>query len=102
MRLIWLVFCIRFALKSVAITLVDKFDDNIYLNVDNVKTNFMFQNMNSEEEDMVIIVAALNLIKRKRYKKYKKSWKKISIWTKPLLLRRPSLGIYNTLIEELV
>ena len=78
MRLIWLIFCIRFALKSVAITLVDKFDDNIYLNVDNVKTNFMFQNMNSEEEDMVIIVVALNLIKRKRYKKYKNSRKKHS------------------------
>ena len=61
--------------------------------------------MNSEEEEeeeekhMVIIVAALNLIKRKRYKNHKNSRKKISIWTKPWLLRRTFLGIYNTLIE---
>ena len=43
--------------------------------------------MNSEEK-MVIIVAALNLIKRKQDKKYKNSPKKTSVWTKPWLLRR--------------
>ena len=57
--------------------------------------------MNSEEEDMVIIVTALNLIKRKQYKKCKTSQKERSIWTKPWLLCRPSFGIYNTLVEEL-
>lgn len=35
--------------------------------------------MNSEEEDMVIIVEAMNLIKRKQPKKYKISHKKTSI-----------------------
>ena len=57
--------------------------------------------MNSEEEDMVIIVEAMNLIKRKQPKKYKISHKKTSIWTKPWLLRRLSPCIYSTLFEEL-
>ena len=53
------------------------------------------------DKDMVMIVVALNLIKRKQYKKYEKcnSWKKRSIWT--WLLRRPSPGINNILIEKL-
>ena len=57
--------------------------------------------MNSEEEDIVIIVGAMNLIKRKQPKKYKISRKKTSIWIKPWLLRRLSPCIYSTLIEEL-
>ena len=62
--------------------------------------NFSFQNMDSEE-DIVIAVAVLNLIKRKRKKKnHKNSQIKRSIWTKPQLICRPSLGICNTLNER--
>ena len=47
---------------------------------DDVHEFFSFPNMNSEEENRVIIVSALNLIKRKQYKKHKNFQKKIYIY----------------------
>ena len=55
---------------------------------DDVHEFFSFPNMNSEEENRVIIVSALNLIKRKQYKKHKNFQKKIYIWKKIWLLYR--------------
>ena len=67
------------------------------------KKYFSFQKMNSQnsEEDTVIIVASLNLIKRKRCKVFKNSRKKRSIWTKSWLFCTLSLGICYTHVAHI-
>ena len=37
----------------------------------------------------------------KRRRKNRKRWRKRLIWTKPYISRNPSLGVYNTLVQEL-
>ena len=44
-------------------------------------------------------VLVLFCVKRRR--KNRKRWRKRLIWTKPYISRNPSLGVYNTLVQEL-
>ena len=58
--------------------------------------------MNSEEDVVITIAAPKKKRKRKKTtQKSKNPRKKKSVWKKPWLLRRPSYGIYSTLIVEL-
>ena len=57
------------------------------------------QNMNSEEDSYNCLSTEFD---KKQYIKYKNSLKKRSIWTKPWLIRRTSVGIYKTPTDELI